>query len=227
MRYPINTIKFLDVKELPFHERPREKLTRLGSEGLSDLELLMVILSSGTQQNPVGLTAKRLLECLDANPLLTAKDIATIPGIGEAKSKQIAAALELGRRRSSRIGRTIISSIDIYAEIKHFAIRDQEQFIVCSLNGAHELMQANMVTKGLINKTLVHPREVFAIPLEKRATAIIVAHNHPSGNLEPSSEDLTLTERLAECGELLGIPVLDHLIISPDSYYSFVDHRLL
>lgn len=227
MRYPKNEIQFLDVKELPPQDRPREKLARFGSEGLSDVELLMIIIGSGTQRNPVGLSAKRLLEKLDENPMVDADEIALIPGIGTAKSKQISAALELGRRRTARMGRSITSPVDVYAEIRHYADRDQEQFIVCSLNGAHELIQANMVTKGLINRTLIHPREVFVLPIEKRATAIILAHNHPSGKLEPSDEDIELTKRLKDCGDLLGIKVLDHLIITPSGYFSFLEHKLM
>ncbi len=227
MRYQKNEIKFLDIRELPPQDRPREKLSRLGSEGLSDIELLMIIIASGTQRNPVGLSAKRLLEKLDENPMISAEEIAQIPGIGDAKSKQIAAALELGRRRTARMGRSISSPVDVYAEIRHYADRDQEQFVVCTLNGAHELVQANMVTKGLINRTLIHPREVFSIPLEKRAAAVILAHNHPSGRLEPSDEDVELTKRLKDCGDLLGIKVLDHLIITPSGYFSFLEHQLM
>lgn len=227
MRYPKNEIQFLDVKELPPQDRPREKLARFGSEGLSDVELLMIIIGSGTQRNPVGLSAKRLLEKLDENPMVDADEIALIPGIGTAKSKQISAALELGRRRTAHMGRSITSPVDVYAEIRHYADRDQEQFVVCSLNGAHELIQANMVTKGLINRTLIHPREVFVLPIEKRATAIILAHNHPSGKLEPSDEDIELTKRLKDCGDLLGIKVLDHLIITPSGYFSFLEHKLM
>lgn len=159
--------------------------------------------------------------------MVDADEIALIPGIGTAKSKQISAALELGRRRTARMGRSITSPVDVYAEIRHYADRDQEQFIVCSLNGAHELIQANMVTKGLINRTLIHPREVFVLPIEKRATAIILAHNHPSGKLEPSDEDIELTKRLKDCGDLLGIKVLDHLIITPSGYFSFLEHKLM
>ncbi len=227
MKYPMNDIKFVDIKELPVLDRPREKLSRLGSGALSDIELLMLILSSGTAKNPVGLTAKKLLIMLDENPLLKAEEIETIPGIGEAKSKVIAAALELGRRRTARLARCIASPKDAYSEIKHFADRDQEQFIVIILNGAHEVIQSQIVTIGLVNRTLVHCREVFSIPIEKRATAIIIAHNHPSGNLTPSDEDIEVTKKLRLAGEILGIRVLDHLIITPTNYFSFLENQMM
>jgi DNA repair protein radc len=224
MKYPINQIDYIDIKELPVPDRPRERLTRLGSEALSDIELLMLMLSSGTAKVPVGLAAKRLLELLDTTDSPTAEEIAVVPGIGEAKSKIIAAALELGRRRTVKKGRVISSPSDIYSELRHFANRDQEQFIVAILNGAHEMVSANVITLGLVNRTLVHPREVFSLPIERKAAAIIIAHNHPSGNLTPSKEDEEVTTRLAECGELLGIKVLDHLIITTLDYYSFLEH---
>lgn len=227
MKYPKNEIKFIDIKELPPIDRPREKLSRNGSQGLSDIELLMLILSSGTQKNPVGLTAKRLLELLDRNPYLSHEEIECIPGIGEAKSKAIAAALEIGRRRNTKVAKSITSPGDIYLELKHFADRDQEQFIVSLLNGANELVQSNIITVGLVNRTLVHPREVFSIPIEKKATAIIIAHNHPSGNSKPSEDDILITKRLIECGELLGIKVLDHLVLTKENYYSFLENNLM
>lgn len=227
MKYPKNEIKFIDIKELPQIDRPREKLSRNGSQGLSDIELLMLILSSGTQKNPVGLTAKRLLELLDKNPYLSHEEIECIPGIGEVKSKAIAAALEIGRRRNTKVAKSITSPDDIYLELKHFADRDQEQFIVALLNGANELVQSNIITVGLVNRTLVHPREVFSIPIEKKAAAIIIAHNHPSGNSKPSEDDILITKRLVECGELLGIKVLDHLVLTKNNYYSFLENNLM
>jgi DNA repair protein RadC len=150
-----------------------------------------------------------------------------IAGMGEAKSCAVAAAIELGRRIFSTRGTRITMPKDAYPLLIHFADVRQEHFIVISLNGGHEVNAVREITKGLINKTVVHPREVFADPITDRACAVIVAHNHPSGNLEPSEEDLEITRRLRQSGDILGIPMLDHLVFSEAGYFSFVEHGLI
>ena len=116
---------------------------------------------------------------------------------------------------------------DVFPLVAHFADLKQERFLTVSLNGAHEVIQTRTVSVGLVNRTLIHPREVFADALTDRACAIIVAHNHPSGQLTPSPEDKDITRRLRGAGELLGIPLLDHLVFSRQDFYSFVEHGLL
>jgi DNA repair protein RadC len=112
----------------------------------------------------------------------------------------------------------------VYPLVRHYSDRKQEHFICLSLNGAHEVLAIRVVSIGILNKTIVHPREVFGDPISDRAAAIVVCHNHPSGQLEPSEEDIAITRRLSEAGELLGINLLDHLILSPrGGYYSFVE----
>ena len=143
--------------------------------------------------------------------------------MGLAKAALICAALELGRRRLPSKRKQIIFPSDAYPLIRHFGTRQQEHFLCISLNGAHEVVSVNVVSIGLVNHTLVHPREVFADPLRERATAGIVAHNHPSGNLTPSSDDRNVTRRLKSAGELLGIPVLDHLIFSDVAFHSMLE----
>ena len=227
MRYEKNNTTGLSIMELPPQDRPREKLENKGALALSDLELLMILLSSGNAKRRVNEIALDLLTLLDTKVDATTDDIAKISGIGTAKASVISAALELGRRRFVKNGNTISTPNDIFLEVKHFATREQEQFIVIVLNGAHEVINIFTATIGLVNRALIHPREVFSDPIARRATAIILAHNHPSGILEPSREDITTTSRLAESGEILGIKVIDHLIFSTKSYCSFREHGLM
>ena len=227
MRYEKNNTTGLSIMELPPQDRPREKLENKGALALSDLELLMILLSSGNAKRRVNEIALDLLTLLDTKVDATTDDIAKISGIGTAKASVISAALELGRRRFVKNGNTISTPNDIFLEVKHFATREQEQFIVIVLNGAHEVINIFTATIGLVNRALIHPREVFSDPIARRATAIILAHNHQSGILEPSREDITTTSRLSESGEILGIKVIDHLIFSTKSYYSFREHGLM
>ncbi len=226
MKYEKNYISQLSIRELPPQDRPREKLETKGASALSDLELLMILLSSGNAKRRVNDIALDLLTLLDTNVDASTDEIATINGIGTAKASVISAALEIGRRRAVRNGNTITTPNDIFMEIKHFASREQEQFIVIVLNGAHEILNIFTATIGLVNRSLIHPREVFSDPISRRATAVVLAHNHPSGILSPSKEDIATTSRLAESGDLLGIRVLDHLIFSNKSYFSFKEHGL-
>ncbi len=213
----------LDVKELPDRERPREKLWDRGASSLSDKELIMVLLGSGNKKQPVPVLAAALLEILDGNQDPDMECLTRIKGMGQAKAAVICAALELGRRRIVHHGFQVKTPADVYPLLRHFADRTREHFICVSLNGAHEVIRTDVVSIGLVNRTLVHPREVFATPLQERAVAIIVAHNHPSGNLTPSPEDLEVTERLKEAGNVVGIEVLDHLIFSDETFYSLLE----
>ncbi|SLM14068.1 DNA repair protein RadC [uncultured spirochete] len=206
----------------------RERMVRFGSGSISNLDLVVAILGTGIPGKPVRRLAREVLDQItqsthsfDINKLMV------IAGMGEAKSCAVAAAIELGRRIFSTRGTRITMPKDAYPLLIHFADLRQEHFIVISLNGGHEVNAVREITKGLINKTVVHPREVFADPITDRACAVIVAHNHPSGNLEPSEEDLDITKRLRQSGDILGIPVLDHLVFSETGYFSFVEHGLI
>ncbi|MFA7119138.1 MAG: DNA repair protein RadC [Sphaerochaetaceae bacterium] len=223
MKYEENKLLNLDIKEIEVCERPRERLELNSAKNLCDLELLMILLGSGSKSRPVRLIAQDLLELLDKNLDVDREAIDKIEGIGLAKSCIISAALELGRRKGKVMKKQIISPSDLYPVISHYAQRLQEQFLAINLNGAHEVLSINVVSLGTVSRTLVHPREVFAEAIVQRASAIIVAHNHPSGNLTPSVEDLDITKRLKQAGEILGIRVLDHLIISEEGYYSLLE----
>lgn len=211
----------------PADDRPREKLERLGIEALSDKELLMLLVGSGSARRGVEDLAQEILTSLDKNPRLSAADIMKVAGIGIAKASAIGAALELGRRRISKRAPSIANPADIYREIRHFSSREQENLIVVMLNGAHEVIGAFVATVGLLNRTIVHPREVFAPAIRERAAAVAIAHNHPSGNVMPSEEDKDVTARLKKAGEILGIKLLDHIVFSDERYYSFLEHGLM
>lgn len=213
------------LTELPKLDRPREKLETKGAEALSDLELLAILLGSGIKGHDVMTVAGRILKVLDANngkPNL--EGLQRIEGVGLAKATLIVAALELARRRIRPEGLKITFPTDVLPLISHFADRKQEHFICISVNGASEVITTRVVSVGLVNKTQVHPREVFADPITDRASTIIVAHNHPVGALTPSKEDIETTRRLKAAGETLGIRLLDHIIFNQKGYYSFLEH---
>ena len=199
--------------------KPREKLLHLGVSALQDDELLAVILGSGIKGKGIGELAKEVVGLLDVRSDL--ESLLRVRGLGQAKSMLLLAALEFARRRICPAGIRIRSAQDVIPLVAHMLSRRQEVFMVISLNGAHEVISIRTVTIGLVNFCQVHPREVFAEAITERACALIAAHNHPSGSLEPSSEDCKVTERLTRAGELLGIKLLDHIIFSHKGYYSF------
>lgn len=214
----------MDIKELPEAERPRERLEKNGVTALSDQELLAILLGSGSKDRPVQLLAQELLKILDhSSASVGMAELRDVRGLGPAKASVICAALELGRRRLPAKKRKIESPADAYPLVQHYGTRQQEHFLSISLNGAHEVMAISVVSVGLVNRTLVHPREVFAEAIRERATAIIIAHNHPSGNLQPSKEDEEVTRRLKQAGEILGIKILDHLIFDHEHFHSLME----
>ncbi|QQO09040.1 RadC family protein [Breznakiella homolactica] len=208
--------------ELPEEERPRERLLNQGPCALSDRELLAVILNAGIKGKNVFTLARELQDRLDREKEIpSVRDLAAITGMGESKACTIAAMLEFGRRRWGPSGIRITHPTDAFNVIRHYGNRRQEHFMCLSLNGAHEVMAVRIVTIGLVNRTIVHPREVYSDPILDRASAVIVAHNHPSGHLQPSQEDEDITVRLQAAADILGIRFLDHLIFSGNSYFSF------
>jgi DNA repair protein RadC len=213
------------IKDLPKKERPREKLLEKGARTLSDQELLAVMLGRGTQKDDVLSLSKKIVKVIDGIGLdFQAKDIIEIDGIGEAKATLLCAAFEFVRRRIKPEGLKIKFPADILPLIQHYGDRKQEHFICVSINGANEVMTVRVVTIGLINKSHVHPREVFADVIAERASAVIVAHNHPSGELNPSKEDIQITKRLKEAADILGLNLLDHIIFNTKGYYSFAEN---
>jgi DNA repair protein RadC len=212
-------------------DRPREKLLMKGKSALSDAELIAILIGSGSAEETAVDLSKRILQSLN-NQLselakLTVKDLIKFKGIGEAKAISIIAALELGRRRKDSEPEKRIKITDsqtafdtIYA---HLGDLNHEEFWVIFLNRANQVIGKQNVSKGGVSGTVVDPKVVFKMAVQFPASAIILAHNHPSGNLKPSQADHQLTRKLKEAGKALDIPVLDHLIIGDHNYFSFVD----
>jgi DNA repair protein RadC len=212
---------------LPSEFKPRERLIREGREALSDQELIAILLNTGIRGKNVLVLADELLEKLDRyKGIPPVQELAKITGMGQSKACRVVSMLELGRRRWGQPEVKIRFPEDAYNLIRHYADRRQERFICISLNGAHEVLAIRVVTVGLVNRTIVHPREVLSDPLQDRASAVCVAHNHPSGKLRPSSEDDEITRRLRLAAEILGIRFLDHLIFSENGFFSYSQAEL-
>ncbi|MDR2069856.1 MAG: DNA repair protein RadC [Treponema sp.] len=216
------TIPVTELHVLPLSLRPRERLIRDGPETLSDYELLAIVLNSGIKGKSVSALAVELLDLIEQDKKLPSiKELRGLTGLGESKAASILAMLEFGRRRWGPFGAKITRPADIYTLIRHYADRKQERFISISLNGAHEVLAVRVVTMGLVNRTLIHPREVFADVIADRSCGICVCHNHPSGETSPSLEDDEVTIALVKAARVLGIQFLDHVIFSETSYYSY------
>lgn len=220
--------KPIKLQEIPLEERPREKFKLKGIHSLSDLELIALILGSGIKGFNALHISLKVLEILDETiELPDIKKLLKIPGIGYAKALSILAALEFSRRRWRPINRKVRNAKDAYEAIRHFADRKQEYFLSINLNGANEIINIHLITKGTVNRTIIHPREVFALAIADRASAIIIAHNHPSGNVQPGEDDIHTTQILIDSGKILNIPIYDHIIFSENDYYSFQENRII
>ncbi len=216
------------IKEIPTRDRPREKLQEKGAAALSDIELLAVLLGSGTQKQDVIGVAKKLIKIIDEKGIqFTFNDMLPVGGIGVAKATALNAAFEFVRRRIKPEGLKIKTPSDILPLIQHYSDRKQEYFLSVSINGANEIINVRVVTIGLINQSQVHPREIFADVLIDRASSLIIAHNHPSGNLTPSKEDINITNKIKEAALILGVKLLDHIIFNAKGYYSFAEQKEL
>lgn len=216
------------IDQIPKHDRPREKLLAKGAGALSDQELLAVLLGKGSAQLDVMTLAAKLARVLDEKGLgVRIEDLTGFDGVGEAKATLVLAAIEFARRRIKPEGLKINTPADVLPLIRHFADRKQEHFLAVTINGANEVLNVRVVSIGLIDRSPVHPREVFADALTDRASGIIVAHNHPAGSLEPSPSDIDATKQIKEVGEIIGIEVLDHIIFNRKGYYSFLESGCL
>jgi DNA repair protein RadC len=222
----------LTIRDLPRIERPREKLLKYGADRLSDIELAAVILRTGRKGESVLNLARRLLKAapLEQWPGLSWQDLRRLSGIGPAKSCELLASIELGKRLFQNKKATIAQLLkpqDVFDHLKDIRESKKEHFVVFFLDSRNQQVLREIISVGTINASLVHPREVFEPAVKHLAVQIILCHNHPSGDLEPSEEDLTVNKRLAEAGKLLGIEVLDHIIVSKDSFSSFKENGLL
>lgn len=222
------------VKELPLDDRPREKLLMRGSQSLSDAELVAILLRTGKKGKSVIEIARELINSEGNLAMLATKTVDSlqkISGIGKDKAATLAAAFELSRRILSQpkwfVNKKITSPQDI-AEIFIPILRDdnKEKFIVVCLNSANKIIKHETISIGNLNSSVVHPREVFKVAIDNSSASIILIHNHPSGNPEPSNEDIRITKKIVETGKIMEIPVFDHLIIAGETYTSFVEKRL-
>jgi DNA repair protein RadC len=227
--------KALTIRELPRSDRPRERLVDLGVSALSSAELLAILLGSGSSgRTSLGLgqavvtVAGGSLRRIAMQPVAT---LTSLPGIGMARAVTIHAALELGRRMAIEArddGAPVRSPRDVVAvfgsKLEDLAV---EEFHVAVLDSQHRMERDVMVTRGILNSSLVHPREVFREAIAERAAAIVLVHNHPSGDPSPSADDRLVTEQLVAAGRLLDIPVHDHVIIGRGRYTSFAEAGLL
>ena len=208
-------------------DRPREKLQAKGANALSDYELLMAIIGSGTAQADVTKIARDVRKLLtEKGSELTYDDLLSVPSLGPAKATQIMASYELWRRQFEVSERPVIDSPELAVEQLGY-IRDKKQeYCVClTLDGANRLIENRIITIGTLTNSLIHPREIFADAITDRAASIIIAHNHPSGDPSPSDADIAVTTRIKEAGELLGIDLLDHLIVSKDEFASILEKQ--
>jgi DNA repair protein RadC len=222
------------VRDLPLGERPRERLLKLGSEALSAQEILAVILGRGTRGESVMMTSQKLLSRfgnLKGIANASVEELIQTTGIGPAKAAQIKAALELSRRleadASEKPKRILKSPEDVAAEVNsQLKGKKKEHFLVLCLDTRNRLIDRKLISMGSLDTSIVHPREVFKEAISSCAASVVFAHNHPSGDPEPSKEDVELTRRLVRAGEILGIDVLDHIIICDKSFVSLKARNL-
>ena len=222
------------IHDLPKSERPRERLQKFGSEALSSQELLALILGRGIKGESVMVTAQRLLSTfgnIKAISEASLEELIKVKGIGLAKASQIKAVFELSKRQ------------DLEMELKDFDIKDpqtivkairagmkdkaKEHFKLILLNSRNKIIGISTISIGTLNANLVHPREVFKEAIIHNASSVVLAHNHPSGDPEPSEADLEITKRLIEAGKIMGIDVLDHIIITKAGFMSFKEKKLI
>ncbi len=231
----MEAIERLGIRSWAEEDRPREKLQLKGKAALSDAELMGILIGSGTRSLTAVDVCKIILQANQNNlnelARLSVKELMKFKGIGEAKAITIVAALELGRRRKEAEPTKrpkITSSADAYAAIKpELWDKQVEEFWLLILNRANQIIRKSQISSGGVAGTVADPKVIFKEALEHLASGIILIHNHPSGNLKPSQADIQLTKKLKEAGGFLDLPILDHLIFTDQSYYSFADEGML
>lgn len=227
--------KYTSIKQWAEDDRPREKLLLKGKNALSDAELIAILLRSGNREASAVDLSKEILEKAKNNLIelskFTTNDFLTFKGIGEAKALSIIAALELGRRRRSAevIEKSSISGSEDVFNYFMAIVEDYkyEGFWVLLLNRANKIIKHIQISDGGVSGTIADPKKIFKLSIENGASGIVLCHNHPSGNIKPSEQDLKLTKKIVEVGQLLDINVLDHLIIGDNNFFSFADENLI
>lgn len=231
--------KAFTIHDLPLEERPRERLVKFGEYSLSIQELLQLILGRGIAGESVAVTAQKLLTYFGSLQKLSEasiEELSQIRGIGLAKACQIRACFEIARRtynndqtlNAKQKTKTVLSAEDVYklvkSKLKNYT---KEHFFVLSFDTRNKLLGIDEISVGTLNANLVHPRETFEAAIHRHAAQVIIAHNHPSGNPEPSKEDLEITQKLVESGKILGIEVVDHIIVTNKNCFSLQEEGIV
>ena len=222
----------MKIKDLPKSDRPREKLIAKGADNLKDSELLAILLRTGKAGKNVIEIASQILSKYSKKRLLqmTYDDLSKISGIDSAKATTLLAAFELSKR-ALEVNDTNLPVInnakDAVAQLSDMRDLKKEHFMALYLNAKNQLVHKETISMGTLNANLVHPREVFEPALKYSAAQIIVAHNHPSGDPKPSEDDMELTKKLTEAGKMMGIEIMDHVIVSKNSHFSFKEEKIL
>jgi len=223
------------IKDLPKVERPREKLMQYGPEKLSNSELLAILLRSGKKGENVIELANKILKRSNKNelPNLNFNDLKDYPGLGPAKACEIVACFELGKRLlKDKKTQIYLTPKEVWEELKDLRDHKKEHFVIFYLDSRNkeigrEEIKKEIISIGSLNANLVHPREVFEPAVRNLAAQIILAHNHPSDDPEPSEDDLEITRRLVEAGKILGIDIVDHIIVTKSGYTSFKEKQFI
>jgi len=231
----MNYSKNISIKDWANDDRPREKLLIKGKGALSDAELIAILIASGNRDESAVELSKRILQSLGNNlnrlAKLSVNDLIKFKGIGEAKAISIIASLELGRRRRTAdvLEKDKIGGSKDAFQILQLKLEDlpHEEFWIVLLNRANKVIDTKLVGRGGVSSTVVDSKVIFSFALESLASGIILAHNHPSGNLKPSNSDIRLTKKLVDAGEIMEVPILDHIIVGDNDYFSFADEGLI
>ena len=225
----------MNVKDMPLDDRPREKLLLRGAQSLSDAELLAVLIRTGTKGKSVITISQELVAENENLAVLASKHPSHFTkkeGIGKDKAATLMAAFEISRRilsQSKNYSEKKITSPQDVADMFIPLLKDElkEKFLLICLNSANKIIKYETISIGNLNSSIVHPREIFKAAIENSSASVILMHNHPSGNPEPSTEDISITKKLVEAGKMLDIPVFDHIIIAGNCYTSFVERRII
>lgn len=218
------------LKDTPKIDRPREKLIKYGPNRLSTSELLAIILGTGIRGTNVIELANKILKKIGSINLKEVKfnDLIEISGLGPVKACEIIACIEIGKRLlKDKKTALIMKPLDVWGELKDIRNHKKEHFVVFYLDSRYQEIKREIISIGTLDENLIHPREVFEPAIINNAAQVIIAHNHPSGNVEPSNEDIAITKRLTDAGKILGIEILDHIIVGSNGYLSLKEKNLL
>lgn len=220
----------MKIKDIPKIERPREKMEKYGPEKLNSSELLAIILRTGTKGMNVIELARKIIGKFPNGDLANTsfKDLKNTFGLGKSKACEILACFELGKRfLKDKKSELILSPKDVWENLKDVRDHKKEHFAVFYLDTRNQEIQREIISIGILNANIIHPREVFEPAVRNSAAQILVAHNHPSGDTQPSDDDIKVTKNLIEAGKILGIEIVDHVVVSKNSFLSLKGEGLL